>query len=136
MKTRLIAGIAAISTLVTTTPANADTVNTKDINALAEIFCNAVANSSSLIPAFDQQYHYFDGLMSLEHTVTAKQMATVTNHAVTKVCPQLKIAAAAEVQSLYNWLTQKVDSGEIDRIHPDVKSEMLTIGATIELLPF
>lgn len=135
MKTKLIAAIAAISTLVSTTPASADTVNTKDINALAGIFCNAVANSS-LIPAFAQQYHYFGGFTSLEHTVTAKQMATVTNYAVTEVCPQLKTEAAAEVQSLYNWLTQKVDSGEIDRIHPDVKSEMLTIGATMELLPF
>lgn len=135
MKTRLIAAIAAISTLVTTTSTSADTVNTKDINALAGIFCNGVANSS-LIPAFAQQYHYFGGFTSLEHTVTAKQMAIVTNYAVTEVCPQLKTAAAAEVQSLYNWLTQKVDSGEIDRIHPDVKSEMLTIGATMELLPF
>lgn len=137
MKTRLIAAIAAISSLIAATPAKADTVNTKDINALAGIFCNAVANSSaSLIPAFSQQYHYFGGLMSLDHSVTMKQMATVTNYAVTEVCPQLKPYAAAKVQSLYDWLAQQKYSGQIDQIHPDVKSEMLTIGATIELLPF
>lgn len=137
MKTRLIAAIVAISTLVTTTPAKADTVNMKDVNTLAGIFCNTVATpSASLIPAFDRQYNYFGGLMSLDYTVTAKQMAIVTNYAVTKVCPQLKSTAAAQVQSLYNWLNQQVKSGELNRMHPDVKSEILTIGATIEDLQF
>lgn len=137
MKTRLIAAIAAISTLVAATPAKADPVNMKDINALAGTFCNAVADrSASLIPAFGEQYYYFGGLMSLDHSVTRKQMATVTNYAVTKVCPQLKPLAAAKVQSLYNWLNQQVNSGELNQINPDVKTEILTIGATIETLPF
>ena len=137
MKTKLIVAIATISSLIAATPAKADTVNTKDINALAGIFCNAVANSSaSLILAFSQQYHYSSGLMSLDHSVTMKQMATVTNYAVTEVCPQLKPNAAAKVQSLYDWLTQKRNSGELNQTHPDVKTEMLTIGATIESLPF
>ncbi len=137
MKTKLIAAIAAISTLVTTTPAKADPVNMKDVNALAGIFCNTVATpSATLIPAFNRQYNYFGGLMSLDHTVTAKQMAIVTNYTVTKVCPKLKSTAAAQVQSLYTWFNQKVKSGELNRMHPDVKSEILTIGATIEILQF
>lgn len=137
MKTGLVSAIIAISTLVTTTPANADPVDMKDVNALAKIFCNAVADSSaSLIPAFDQQYHYFGGLMTLDHSVTIKQMAIVTNYAVTEVCPQLKPNAAAKVQSLYDWLAQERNSGELNQTHPDVKTEMLTIGATIESLPF
>lgn len=137
MKTKFIATIAAISTVIATTPAKADTVNMNDVNALAGVFCNAVANSSaSLIPAFEQQYNYFGGSVSLDHSVTIKQMATVTNYAVTKVCPQLKPLAATKVQGLYDWLAQRKSSGQLNQIHPDVKTEILTIGATIEILPF
>ena len=133
MRTRLITTIAAIYTLMTTAPVKADTVSINDTKALAEPFCSAVADSpASLIPAFDRQYNYFGGLMSSEHTLTAKQMAIVSSYAVIQICPQLKPAAAAKVQSFYNWLGQQ----NLNQAHPDVKSEMLTIGAAIEMLPF